>query len=417
MNRKAALELIVVLFVSASAESASVLQPRAGGRLLYDPISHVTWLADANYAWSSEYARQPGLDPSAVRANGEMSWHAAQEWAGQLDIEGATDWRLPSVAIDHDCYNVPGDDPSRLARCTSGAFTTLWTEVLGGGWSDRPGELDNQEDLRLFDNWTTGQYWTASANDRDPSGDSANYFSPFGGYSQTRVTSREFAIAVHDGDVGGVIPPEPPRVLEPRQDGKFLYDPVGDVTWLADANNAWSTTYSRTPGTDPAEVSTDGRMSWQAAQDWAAQLDTGGASDWRLPSAEIDFSCYNIPGAPGKLANCTRGELTTLWTEVLGGEWSDRPGQLANQGDVRLFDHWQAGQYWTSSLNPRDLSGMSGHYFSPFGGYGQDALTDRWFAIAVRDGDVGERANVPEPSSWLLLGVGLLAIRKTSTRC
>jgi len=55
--------------------------------------------------------------------------------------------------------------------------------------------------------------------------------------------------------------------------GGLLYDDVLNITWLQDAN------YARTSGYDA-----DGRMNWNNAKSWAANLVYGGYDDWRLPT-------------------------------------------------------------------------------------------------------------------------------------
>lgn len=66
----------------------------------------------------------------------------------------------------------------------------------------------------------------------------------------------------------------------------MAYDTVLDVTWLMDAN------YSKTSG-----YHVSGSMSWGQAMDWAAQLEYGGLSGWRLPRIDpSDPTCSTGPG-------------------------------------------------------------------------------------------------------------------------
>lgn len=64
-------------------------------------------------------------------------------------------------------------------------------------------------------------------------------------------------------------------------DYQAYYDDVADLTWLADAN------YAQTSGVDA-----DGRMGWTSAKNWAAGLNIGGVTGWRLPdSLQPDANC------------------------------------------------------------------------------------------------------------------------------
>jgi hypothetical protein len=52
----------------------------------YDDVLDLTWLKDANFAKTSGYD-----------ADGEMTWTAANTWAGQLSLGAYDDWRLTSL--------------------------------------------------------------------------------------------------------------------------------------------------------------------------------------------------------------------------------------------------------------------------------------------------------------------------------
>jgi len=72
--------------------------------------------------------------------------------------------------------------------------------------------------------------------------------------------------------------------LMSRLGGQAVYDTDFNITWLADAN------YAQTSGYD-----TDGKMNWTTANAWAASLNIGGYTGWRLPTADpacgTDFNC------------------------------------------------------------------------------------------------------------------------------
>ena len=70
------------LMLASGAEAALVT--RLGGKAIYDNVANLTWLQDANYAQTSGYD-----------ADGRMNWVQANAWAGSLNIDGVTGWRLP----------------------------------------------------------------------------------------------------------------------------------------------------------------------------------------------------------------------------------------------------------------------------------------------------------------------------------
>ncbi len=66
----------------ASVSSQAALLSRAGGSMYYDTELKITWLTDANYAYTSGYIAE-GVDS----ASGKMDWNAAVQWADQLVYE------------------------------------------------------------------------------------------------------------------------------------------------------------------------------------------------------------------------------------------------------------------------------------------------------------------------------------------
>ncbi len=91
--------------------------------------------------------------------------------------------------------------------------------------------------------------------------------------------------------------------LVTRLSGQALYDTILDVTWLRGGSN------SIAAGTrfDDGASNTDGRMTWDSANNWAASLNVGGVTDWRLPTVgPINGTDFNTT-----LAN----DGTRSWTQ------------------------------------------------------------------------------------------------------
>jgi hypothetical protein len=182
----------------------------------------------------------------------------------------------------------------------------------------------------------------------------------------------------------------------------MIYDPDRDLTWLADWN------YAQTSGFDA-----NGRMNWTTANGWANDLVFGGFSDWRLPTA------LNADGTgPCSGFDCTGSELGNMFYDHFGGNQFesvlDQTGDTQEEMDnLALFTNVQSSVYWSGT---EVAPGFLPWAFLPGGGgQGADVETNRWFAVAVRSGDV---AAIPEPQTYamLLAGLGLLAamrIRRT----
>jgi hypothetical protein len=173
------------------------------------------------------------------------------------------------------------------------------------------------------------------------------------------------------------------------------YDTVLNITWWANANAAAGSPQ------DDGFITNDGFMSWQNANDWLNAFQPFGTSGWRLPNIDVSSSCS------GYLCNTTGSELGHMYYGNLGG--------LPNSGvSSALFSDIRAGQYWARQLNLLDLEQAITLDFSD--GY-QDAdfKIDPVGAVwAVADGDV--LAAVPEPGTYAMLGLGLLALAGVKAR-
>ena len=178
----------------------------------------------------------------------------------------------------------------------------------------------------------------------------------------------------------------------------MIYDTVLGITWLQDAN------YVNTSGYDDDLYGTDtgGQIRGDDAINWAADLEYGGYSDWRLPKVTpINGVSYNYSwsdygstdmgfniSAPGSAyPYSTSSELAFMFYNNLNG---DRSGVV----DMQPFINLQHAIYFTET--PYSYS----EWFEEFtrfvfqtnnGAQGYDRLSDieNRYAWAVRDGDYG----------------------------
>ena len=157
--------------------------------------------------------------------------------------------------------------------------------------------------------------------------------------------------------------------LVSRLGGLAYYDTDADLTWLADANAA------QTSGYTGIDVLSDGRMTWQAANDWAAQLTVGGVSGWRLADT-IDVGNDGITYANGNFYTgvdagynmTTHSELSNLYYNVLGNlAYYDTNGNAAQPGwglqNTGPFSNVQSNAYWSATeYAPSTVSAWVLHY-------------------------------------------------------
>ena len=182
-------------------------------------------------------------------------------------------------------------------------------------------------------------------------------------------------------------------------DGQAVYDDVADLTWLANANAGADSEY------DDGGSTSDGRMSWSNANNWAASLDINGVTGWRLPDTlQPDPSCNGA-------VDCTGSEMGNLYN-VLGGTG----GSILVEGDptlLALFTNVQANPYWSGTEFAPDTSSV--WLFNFFNGQQTSGGKEGSFiwAWAVYSGNA---STVPVPAAVWLFGSGLLGLVSMARR-
>ncbi|MER0203473.1 MAG: DUF1566 domain-containing protein [Nitrosomonas sp.] len=174
-----------VFSVGLLANANAALETRLGGLAVYDTDIDITWLADANYAKTSGYD-----------ADGVLSWPDAKAWAAGLSIEGVTGWRLPAADTSCTGYN-----------CNHSEMGHLFYDELGGIAGHSVPSSSFFSNIREYLVSSDYFYWTGTEFAPD-----LGWIFFFDGGRQAwglDTPHYGFAWAVHDGDVGAALVPEP----------------------------------------------------------------------------------------------------------------------------------------------------------------------------------------------------------------
>jgi hypothetical protein len=140
--------------------------------MIYDTVLNVTWLQDANYAYTSGHA--PG---------GRKTWQEAKQWAENLSYGGFTDWRLPSVRPRNGSYFDYGKGSNETSGLTDLGFNIagphselgymFYTNLGNTGQYTTSGQVHpdfnpNEVKSGPFLNLMSGFYWTGTPYDYSP---------------------------------------------------------------------------------------------------------------------------------------------------------------------------------------------------------------------------------------------------------
>ena len=181
--------------------------------------------------------------------------------------------------------------------------------------------------------------------------------------------------------------------LHPRYGGQAYYDPDTNVTWLTNANS-------------------QGRVSWQAATDWAQDLVIASADQWALPGV-----------APGhNLGDCTAGVLSECVFNPFGYLHQVRGIRDNNQG---VFSNIQTDYYWSRQKVYEPYSGNNVYWMFSFDSTKNSPTlqlfdnpfspTGTGFAWALHSGDplnglTVDVSPVPVPAAVWMFGASIAGV-------
>lgn len=201
--RKLELTVIVGLLLAAAPGADAELEPRLGGKLVYDTDLNITWLADGNLPKS----QGRGL----ASPSGAMRWDSARQYLALMNKEkylGVSTWRFPRILPGCAGYD-----------CTYSELGHLFYLELGGQAGSKL-SASGDPDLVRFGNIEEGGgtfYWGEMTG-----GSNIWSFSFSGGFQAQRSPSfNEHQLwPVFDGDIANIIKPSSLRISPPT--GEYI---------------------------------------------------------------------------------------------------------------------------------------------------------------------------------------------------
>ena len=282
------------------ASATLVLSP--DGITVHDTVNNVSWLANANLAATNRFGlplcnafgTQPCVNPS-----GSMSYQAAAAWVKAMNAAnylGHTNWQLPTTPLaDSGCGFVGPQNNSFGFNCSASALGSLYYNALGLTAPNTAVPIPNNT-VGPFSNFQPYLYWSQTTPPNSTGYGTFSFNSGFQG--SNTVPNFLYVLPIVQGKISGT-PPATGAGLEVNPGGQTVYDPVTNVTWLANANLAATDTFGLPPCKDQGNpkicVNSDGAMNWNSASQFVANMNAYngagylGQTKWELPP--VDPGC------------------------------------------------------------------------------------------------------------------------------
>jgi uncharacterized protein (TIGR03437 family) len=429
--------IILVASMLPELQAASTLVLSPDGMTVYDPVNKVNWLADVNLPASNRFGLPvcsgSSIDPkTCVNPSGSMSYQAAAAWVKAMNAAnylGHSNWQLPTTPIvDTSCSFVGPQTNSFGWGCTASAFGSLYAAL---GLSD-PNTAVPVPSIKTgpFINFQPDLYWSGTSLPQ-PTGDVSccGTFSFNSGWQGSNIAFNFlFVLPMIQGKIPGT-PAASGMGLQLNPGGQTVYDPIANVTWLANANLPASESFGlpacKAPGSPPVCISQSGAMNFNSATQFIANMNAAaylGQSNWELPTT--DQNC-----AASYLCSVTNAPFQSLFYNQLGLT----PGTpVVSAPDIAVgpFTDIRPYLYWTCQANTVaepcgsavPATGFEWTFWFGNGFEGTDVLANDIYVTAYFPGsasaamgpEIAEVANaegespIVAPNTWLeIKGVNL----------
>jgi len=383
----------------AAPSGGAGLVPAAGGQMVYDRLQNVTWLANANLAATQTFG------VAGVNRSGSMDYATAVRWVAAMNAYnhgtgylGHNNWTLPTTpAADNTCSSHHVN--SFGFNCSNSALGSLYYRELGLREPNTAVPIPHTR-AGPFSNFQPYLYWSASSNSTHPQ--NTNGYASFSfnsGFQGANVSQNHLYVLPM---LQGRLPGTPAAVgngLQVNPGGQTIYDPVANVTWLADANLAATKTFGVT------DINADGSMQHTTAVQWVNAMNAAGylgQKHWELPPTRVPDQKCSVKRASGY--DCTGSPLGELFYDQM----KLRPGEsvvATPDTPVGPFHDIQPYLYWAcegaTSQGPCQTTGPAPGFewsFSYGDGFeGTDILANDLYVMVYFPGPPSGAPAPPSP--------------------
>lgn len=300
----------------STLQAGATLVLSADGITVYDTVNNVTWLADFNLPRSNRFGMPACTGTNVgvqacINPSGSMNYGAAAAWVAAMNAAnylGQSNWQLPTTPLlDGDCGKTGPNGQSFGFGCTAGALDTIYNNV--GLKSPNTAVPIPANGAGPFSNLQPYLYWSQSVSSAGASSGNATFSFATGWQGANTLPNFLYLWPM----IPGKLPSTPAATgtgLQVNPGGATVYDPITDITWLANANLAATNAFGLTPCTNPTApllcIAQDGAMTWSSASQYIANLNAAaylGQTNWQAPTIATTCPGYGCAGTDNPMGN------------------------------------------------------------------------------------------------------------------
>ena len=288
--------------------------------LVYDSVNNITWLADANLPATNQFGLPPCNGSGSgvkicVNGSGSMNYQAAAAWVAAMNAAnylGHSNWQLPTTpTTDNTCPKTGPNGSSFGFGCTAGALDSLYNAL--GLKPPNTAVPIPANTAGPFSNIQPYLYWSQTSAGQTQG--NATFSFATGWQGANTLPNFLYVWPMIPGKIAGM-PPASGNGLQVSADKQTVYDPLTDITWLANANLAASNTFGLPVCSDPTTpklcVAQDGAMTYDSAVQFIANMNSAaylGQKNWQWASIDPNCPGYNCQGTSNPLGSLFYAQL------------------------------------------------------------------------------------------------------------